>query len=1158
MPAIYSFINLKAGQQYPSYPVIPVQNPSQNPATKYGVVSGSSNNKYRVTNVFDLSSITNAVQRLALAICKSTVIAQPQTGSPTLLNLALLPMGSLSLNGVAVKCIVYRGVEKTSLITGSGSSEDVVPKTYYDALNVDWDKSLPGKIRETSTATLKPHMLGMGLSFTATDSLVSSFNKNFDDPLNSSEKIVFRVVQSGEVLGVFNQGNIGIDIILENNHYDVPFSVLSLPINEIDVSTMSGDAKKYEQEKILNYMELGSFYSTYRKYDNVLFRNVYTNSSAIEEPIADFLDSFHSKNKVYLDLRNEHGLSLDYFGDNHSSSGKNFQLKLPGQTIFSDMDYYDNGWPLFELDCTLTGTADSMEKMEIKFLRDYNPVPVLFADGYVLDEQRKGITDNRKFQVDGEHEANMPTSVVANDWSKSFEYYIWVYNNISVCAYLRIYVNRRHVPNYIPNTALKREYYLDNIFGPLKPYVYFKTFGDKTSQWSPVSNRHYIYKNGVDMMCEQGAWVDNNFNLMFYLLPTEINLAKYFVDISNIGIGLSSSEALRTDFTKKNRVKPIRTSVIEGGTTYDLLLQSPAYDFPDGPIMLVLPYGPYEDYYNAYASNAAISKHYPSYFTLRNENRIGITTITPPVNIRYAKFDLCFSAFTSSNSQWNYDTAPPAGKKVRTMDGLMFSEPIAALNLGDVLTTKEISDALINVDDLIKYIRSFETIYLDKDDSFIDFNTRLRVHYYGTKSNLIGGGGPSNIIKNLKEYFKAGIFEDVIRNANYNEILSKDRKIYESDITDDAKDRMFSNANENGIQDNPSPYIVHDGKNIDLGHLLFSFEAIYYAFKANANYDSTNPTSYSTGNITDFYNGDVFPFSSGDTGIGEGFRHFNVYHSYDLAGLMGDLGIGMAEFFYQWVTSKSANKEEPYYPSSQAVTATNKEPLLSEYHQISSPEADLLSDIDGVGLWYAYNRLKHNNTVSDPKALRLSDIIELYYKGMHRPEITVSAASTDYPQHSVTHRWFIFCHFMKFIKPQGSGWQWIPQPSSVTTPSADWMPIRNAWRLRSFFFAQMWSGFKNDIENIGPRLLSPVDYPFGDNIFAFRDWDDQSFWKDEDTLAQYTSTNYPNPILDNTTNTWRTNITWTIKKVFEDWFLDDWVKGELNAEKSNTGLSISF
>ncbi|MCX6186244.1 MAG: hypothetical protein NTU43_04495, partial [Bacteroidetes bacterium] len=232
--------------------------------------------------------------------------------------------------------------------------------------------------------------------------------------------------------------------------------------------------------------------------------------------------------------------------------------------------------------------------------------------------------------------------------------------------------------------------------------------------------------------------------------------------------------------------------------------------------------------------------------------------------------------------------------------------------------------------------------------------SRLRRQYYGELDN---GKFPLHPRRILPDPFETSIPNSP---KNYGLwIKNNSDNTYNKAVDNDTFKSLLSRADENGIEDNPSPYIVDpSGNKIDIGHLLLGLDGLINDY-------------FSTGG---FYNS------------------FQIYRNNDLNGFVADIGIAIAEArLYDYDNTKPNGF---YYPD-------NKD--LNRLYEISAPPPDLLSDVDQWGLYNAYKYFKQNPNSSvlpmkpdnsGREKLTLSFLLKYYYRDIGS---TMPSAS-EYPQ----------------------------------------------------------------------------------------------------------------------------------------------------------------
>ncbi len=381
---------------------------------------------------------------------------------------------------------------------------------------------------------------------------------------------------------------------------------------------------------------------------------------------------------------------------------------------------------------------------------------------------------------------------------------------------------------------------------------------------------------------------------------------------------------------------------------------------------------------------------------------------------------------------------------------------------------EEQGDGVLTIDEFIDALKVVEDIYpnnnLNPNDNLAIHDyvtltcTRLRVHYYGQLRHIPSSEFFNSIILGkLKEEFTDIVFEYSIPNASYepknvpkelwvNTIYRRimHRENFTSSVQQKAYIDLTTSANENGINDNPSPYL-NDGTNlIDLGQILYGFESVHYQpHEPISSLFPPPPDTYSP-----IYN------------------NFPVYITNDLAGWLANLATAAAEFFYQ-------EKEGSPHPSS---SLPNNSTLL-DYYNASFPDADKYGNIDSIGIYWSYLTLKSNSNNTD---LKLSDVFTLYYKGASflRSEISLPIIFPK-PFYTSLNRWKIFSLFYGFMEPNGSGgYNWVPDNStefSILKGLNSTNSKGREYNKRLFDFTKFWISRLYDELFIAPFML--IDKP---------------------------------------------------------------------------------
>ncbi len=340
-----------------------------------------------------------------------------------------------------------------------------------------------------------------------------------------------------------------------------------------------------------------------------------------------------------------------------------------------------------------------------------------------------------------------------------------------------------------------------------------------------------------------------------------------------------------------------------------------------------------------------------------------------------------------SVGQKDKDDANLVGNKIYSGEGYPRASPPP--------TGRTNRQAIIELDVFIKLVQNVEKAY--PNDSAKETVTRIRDLYYSSSSLAIGRllpNAPNNEVVEETNYRP-----EMINNPVYSYIPRRVRRI---DVGDATYNRLTSQADENVVYgkpkgDNPSPYILlPNRKLVDVGHLLLTLDA------------KLNPGSKS-------------PYSS-----------YNV-PTIDPASWVADIGIASV-----WVTTHEYSEK----PNSQAppnmrlsIPPTTSE--LDEYYKASAPEADLLGNADGFGLFNDWN-----------SSQSLSEALRNYYLGSQgRPA-------------GVNRRWLKFCLLNGFVTNENDQVRWKPKLQLMN----EWIP-----RINNFcnLYAPGPKGAQNTIVTFG-------------------------------------------------------------------------------------------
>jgi hypothetical protein len=205
------------------------------------------------------------------------------------------------------------------------------------------------------------------------------------------------------------------------------------------------------------------------------------------------------------------------------------------------------------------------------------------------------------------------------------------------------------------------------------------------------------------------------------------------------------------------------------------------------------------------------------------------------------------------------------------------------------------NDAVIELDRFIGYVEEVERA--NPNDPPAEILSRLRVQYYGGE-NANDRMKFDQLIPDAKAYDSY-----IWYRLDSTGVVYTPRGL--GSVSADARNHLLARADENGIGDNPSPYLkLPSGELVDVGHLFLAMDALL------------NPRT------------------------SEPYATFGI-PNIDVSGWVADVGIASV-----WLTMARSGSPHPDDP----VAKAHRPMTVEEYFQASAPEPDLLGDIDAFRL----------------------------------------------------------------------------------------------------------------------------------------------------------------------------------------------------------------
>jgi hypothetical protein len=314
---------------------------------------GAGNDRYRISSMHSASS-----NPAAYAICNGIVCVQ-EVPNTSLVNLILKPMDPFPINFVPVRYYIYKGIRRDSLFSGAAIAAASVTNQLTTAI---WDSQ---NARNDSAGTPNVSAPAEALGIDLTDAHPSGRYGN-DKPIDNlfyrtGVDAQFPHVNGGWKIGTFDKTLFGFEILLDGLGYSQELALARSLENYILVTTLTSSspadvfAHWHEKEKVLGFMDPCAFFGSFHGAGVRAKTSAGTFELKQEAPLnklyKDVVSLFLNKNRVYVDIRNEHNNSFNYF-NNYDRSIQVAFTAAPG--LLSPIGYYDTGWPILIIEETPT------------------------------------------------------------------------------------------------------------------------------------------------------------------------------------------------------------------------------------------------------------------------------------------------------------------------------------------------------------------------------------------------------------------------------------------------------------------------------------------------------------------------------------------------------------------------------------------------------------------------------------------------------------------------------------------------------------------------------------------------------------------------------------------------------------------------------------
>ncbi len=491
-------------------------NLSQTANQAYGPVNGQVSNQFRITSLFTATTDTHAY-----AVTNGIVFLQPGADANTV-NLVLRPFKQPIIGFTPVKYFIYRSLRKadfldpadeTKIISEDPSNSEFIKRQR----EIHKDQNDPGDDFLSKSMGYDP---GTQSDSDLLDEFFFNSNPDFQLPF----------ANRGMELGQFHhQGDheFGIEVILEEGTYEVDLGQVKKGAHIIDVSGMpsGSDAEKFDlrlaREEILNFIDPSAFYGIHVERKGTVETRKLIDGSTEKQKNQDIythvVDVFHTKNRVYLDVRNENGNSYNFYqnyvGDpTDSDHGMSIQLGTeytdPATNNLAAREYATHDWPLLMEDRAQNVSGDT-NLLYCSFRVDDNIKPLMYVES--------GTPNNISIPLSPHFMDPFDLGVSGidsdSDWTRAIGFDLAntgpANARLNIASIVKLIYNRSspYVRSNWPTTVLRTDSHTDNIFGPLHLTPLWET--DENIKWITTQDKRFVdFTSLFGYMAERGVSVD--------------------------------------------------------------------------------------------------------------------------------------------------------------------------------------------------------------------------------------------------------------------------------------------------------------------------------------------------------------------------------------------------------------------------------------------------------------------------------------------------------------------------------------------------------------------------------------------------------------------------------------------------------------------------
>ncbi|MEO1623761.1 MAG: hypothetical protein AAFV25_01295 [Bacteroidota bacterium] len=519
---------------------------TQTAALAYGPVSGNEANQYRATALFNASA-----EPKAYAVVDGIVMVQRDPANTKVVNLILKPFRQAMLGFTPVRYFIYRGIKLTDILKGTSSGDEKLMRnqsgasTFVDML---WQLHTA----QNGAVPFESKALGYDPGNQAGNILLDNYFYRSDPDFQ------LPFVSRGTHLANFlhddggNPYDFGFEIVLEEGDFQLDMNYVRKTSHLIDVTGMPSGTNaqklnlRLKREEVLRYIDPAAFFGMHNSEKGWLMVDDGLGGQGKltgDDIHVKVIKKFHTQNTLYVDVRNENGLSYNFYGKYDDGTANKFALSM-GSTAagIADQKYETHSWPILLVNRPSAAVANAYNEVHLRFRKDYNKKPILYIDhGRPLTSVTKG-----QFIADADlYPAGALTNVIGFRYPNRD---LGAGNREGTAWLIKLHYGLRiDSTNPSPPEVPKTDAYLDNLFGPLNLDANLKWAGSFDFSWLTAQDRKFVDASaiGFEHQVDRGIAITEaalpNGRLIFYAVAKSVfsNSNAAFVPTNGLTGGVS-------------------------------------------------------------------------------------------------------------------------------------------------------------------------------------------------------------------------------------------------------------------------------------------------------------------------------------------------------------------------------------------------------------------------------------------------------------------------------------------------------------------------------------------------------------------------------------------------------------------------------------------